>query len=180
VIIHLVRHGQSEWNLCRRVQGQADPPLTALGLEQAATAAAQLRDRPLTAVLSSDLIRARQTAEPIAAAHRLPVRIDPRLREQRLGVLEGLPLAEALERSVDFDWTNVDAAVPGGESLRQVYERLAAVLDPLPGRDYGEVAVVSHGDTIRVARCLLAGQPVEAVAYDVVGNGAVLTLELPG
>jgi probable phosphoglycerate mutase len=180
VIVHLVRHGQSEWNEARRVQGQQDPPLTPLGLSQAAGAAESLRDRPLTAVLSSDLARARQTAEPIAAAHGLPVVVDSRLREQGLGVLEGLSLQEALDWSDGFDWTDVDAAVPGGESLRAVYARLAAVLDPLCRGEAGaEIAVVSHGDAIRVARCFLAGAPVESVSHEGVPNGSVVSISIP-
>jgi probable phosphoglycerate mutase len=179
VIVHLVRHGQSEWNAARRVQGQQDPPLTPLGLVQAAAAADSLRDRPVTAVLSSDLTRARRTAEPIAAAHGLPVVVDIRLREQCLGVLEGLPQQEALDRSSGFDWTDVDAAVRGGESLRAVYVRLAAALDPLCGGEFGaEVAVVSHGDAIRVARCVLAGRPIEEVSHEGISNGTVLTVPI--
>ncbi|HEX3811217.1 MAG TPA: histidine phosphatase family protein [Mycobacteriales bacterium] len=179
MIVHLVRHGQSEWNESRRVQGQQDPPLTPLGLTQATAAADSLRHRPLTAVWSSDLTRARRTAEPIAAAHGLPVVVDARLREQCLGVLEGLPQQEALDRSSGFDWTDVDAAVCGGESLRAVYARLVAVLDPLCRGEAGaEIAVVSHGDAIRVARCVLAGLPVESVTYDGIPTGTVLTVPI--
>ncbi len=179
MILHLIRHGQSEWNAERRVQGQADPPLTALGREQARVAADALADRPLSAVLSSDLHRASSTAAAVAEPHGLAVVCDAGLREQRLGVLEGLPMAEALQRSGGMDWTDPDASVPGGESLRQVYDRVAAALRPVCAGAYGaEVAVVSHGDAIRMARCALAGDPIESAPYESVPTGSVTTLHL--
>jgi broad specificity phosphatase PhoE len=179
VILHLIRHGQSEWNAERRVQGQADPPLTGLGVDQARAAADALADRPLSAVLSSDLQRACATAAAVAEPHGLVVVGVAGLREQRLGVLEGLPMTEALQRSEGMDWTDPDAFVPGGESLRQVYDRVAAALRPVCAGSVGvEVAVVSHGDAIRMARCALAGEPIESAPYESVPTGSVTTLQL--
>lgn len=179
MILHLIRHGQSEWNAERRVQGQSDPPLTALGRDQARAAAEALADRPLSAVLSSDLHRAWATAALVAQPHGLPVVGVAGLREQRLGVLEGLPMAEALTIADGMDWTDPDAAVPGGESLRQVYDRVAAALRPVcAGEHGGQVAVVSHGDAIRMARCALAGEPIESAPYESVPTGSVTTLHL--
>ena len=164
--IRLVRHGQSTWNAERRVQGQQDPPLSELGREQARSLS--LHGVP---VLCSDLRRTRETAALAGAAD---VTLHRRLREQGLGVLEGLPLDEALAAYPDHDWTDVDARVPGGESLRDVWDRLVTI--PLPSAP--EIAVVTHGDTIRVARCAFAGRPVEDVTHDVPRNGGVTVLDV--
>lgn len=86
----LVRHGESTWNTAGLCQGHNDEPeLTERGLRQAAEAAAQFGYRPVRAIYASDLRRARQTAAAFSAVLGLPVHTDPRLRERRLGVLEG-------------------------------------------------------------------------------------------
>jgi broad specificity phosphatase PhoE len=166
VIVRLVRHGQSTWNAERRLQGQQDPPLSELGRAQA-----RALDLSGSVVLCSDLRRAVQTAA-LAGATR--PHLDARLREQAWGELEGLALEAALARYPDFDYTDVDAAVPGGESLRQVWDRLATLDLSAYGDD---VAVVTHGDTIRVARCAFAGRPVEEVGWVLPPNGSVTVLE---
>src|SRR5688572_19392365 len=86
----LLRHGQSTWNADGRWQGQADPPLSPLGEEQARDAARRLAPGQFSRVLASDLRRARQTAEILADALRLPVEVDPDLREIDVGDWQGL------------------------------------------------------------------------------------------
>ena len=91
----VVRHGQSEWNALGLMQGQtADIPLTDLGHAQAAAGAAELAALGPGALISSDLLRARQTAEHCARATGLPITVTPALREQGYGVLEGRPSRE--------------------------------------------------------------------------------------
>ena len=90
----LVRHGESTWNATGLAQGHNDlAELTSRGLEQASDAARQFRDRPIRAIYTSDLRRARQTAAAFSATLSLPVFSDSRLRERSLGVLEGAPSA---------------------------------------------------------------------------------------
>jgi broad specificity phosphatase PhoE len=176
VAVHLVRHGQSTWNADRRVQGQRNPPLTSLGLEQAERAANALPPQ-VDAVLSSDLERALVTAEIIARRYGLGPVPDGRLREQSLGVLEGRPLADALAVADGHDWTDLDSAIEGGESLRAVYDRLVPLGKEIAAGRYGRsVVVVSHGDTIRVARCALAGMSAEHITDSTLSNGEVLVL----
>jgi Histidine phosphatase superfamily (branch 1) len=114
-VLWLVRHGESTWNALGLAQGQSDQPrLTRRGALQARYAANQLRSLPIGAVYTSDLRRAVATAAPLAAALRLDVTRDPRLRERSLGLLEGTP-------SVD-----VPAALSGVAGDR--------VIDPTPAR----------------------------------------------
>lgn len=179
--LHLIRHGQSEWNLTRRLQGQvADVPLTPLGVEQARAAADALAGRPVAAVHSSDLLRARQTAEAVAAALGLPVQLDPGLREQSYGALEGM-LTDDVLAAAPYDFTDPDGRAPGGESIRDVHERVGRRLAGYAQRYAGrECVLVSHGDTIRVALAWLDGRDAGDVPWRETPNGSVTTVRLPG
>ena len=124
----LVRHGETDWNAQRRYQGQSDVPLNDAGQRQAAALAQRLEGVDISAIYSSDLRRARQTATAIASLHPLPVRDEPRLKEISFGRWEGLTYGEIQER-----WPEEMAAwfadpirvtPPGGERLAQVAERL--------------------------------------------------------
>jgi len=179
--LHLVRHGQSEWNVAGRLQGQiADVPLTPLGLEQAAGAARALAGHDIAAVHSSDLLRARRTAEIVAAALDLPVALDAELREQSYGAFEGLPSAEVLA-AAPYDFTDPDGRAPGGESLRDVHGRVGRRLVSYAQRYAGrECVLVSHGDAIRVALACLDGLGPGEVPWREIPNGSVTTVRLPG
>ena len=97
----LIRHGETDWNVARRIQGHTDIPLNHTGLEQARLLAQSLADEQFDAIYSSDLGRARQTAE--AVAHRLhqTVRLDPLLRERHYGEFQALTYDEARARFPD-------------------------------------------------------------------------------
>ncbi len=151
----LIRHGQTDYNATRRMQGQLDTHLSDLGREQAARAGRALSDAPITRILSSDLTRAHDTAQIIAGHLGLDVETDERLRETHLGewqsrtsaeVDEELPGARAAWRH-DATW-----APPGGESRVQVAGRARPVIEELM-RDYDDwdshaVLIVAHGGTI--------------------------------
>lgn len=131
--ILLARHGETDWNAIRRVQGWTDIPLSERGLVQAETLARRLARTPLAAVYSSDLSRAAQTAAPAAARQGLTVQTMPELREKGFGEWEGLTQAD-LERDYPDLWyryhvaRDMDAVVPGGETWTQVQERLSIAL----------------------------------------------------
>lgn len=180
--VYLVRHGQSQWNLRRLTQGQtAHPPLTGLGREQAAAAAeliaADLDDLGLTAhrLLSSDLTRAVETAQIIGARLLLRVQTDARLREQHLGELEGRSYVETWAAAEEFDWSDPTLPIAGGESLMDVHDRMAAVLDEV---DSDAVTIhVSHGDAIRVAIAHLNGVKPHEADWVEIPNGAVARID---
>ena len=146
----LVRHGETLWNLEGRRQGQADSPLTSLGIAQAQAIAGRLADERVDALYSSDLARAWVTAQHIGAACGLPVNADARLREKNFGVLEGLRCAEVQARypevSAQIERKSPDYTPPGGESLAAAQQRGIAALTDLARRHPGErLVVVSHG-----------------------------------
>ncbi len=162
----LVRHGQSTWNALGRWQGQADPPLSALGEEQAAEAAEQLRDAGVTSVVTSDLVRARRTGEIVAGALGLgPVVVCPELREYDVGDWSGLtkPQIEARWPGQQAEWFGGRLpTTPGGEGRAHFDRRvLGALLTLAAGAEPGAVlVVVTHGGVIRALERAAGASPV--------------------
>ena len=173
----LVRHGQSEWNASGRMQGQTPHvPLTALGHAQAHTAAAELARLRPKALISSDLLRAVETAEHCARATGLTVVTSPTLREQGYGELEGMPSRDLWDV---VDWTDPHWSAPGGESLAELHARVEAFLKHLGAEPPADViALVTHGDTIRAAQAVVAGLGPDAMPAVTPHNGSVTRLEL--
>ena len=131
----MLRHGQTEYSAQRRYSGRGDLPLTELGERQAAAAAARLsRMDGVAAVVSSPLLRARQTAQPVADALDVPLSVHEGLVETDFGAWEGLTFAEARQRDPDLHarWiTDTSVAAPGGESMDAVHRRVRRVRDQL-------------------------------------------------
>ncbi|WP_210481439.1 histidine phosphatase family protein [Naasia sp. SYSU D00948] len=138
----LVRHGQTDWNLARRIQGSSDIPLNDTGREQAREAGRLLAEERWDAIVSSPLVRARETAEIIARELGIDtVELVPELRERHYGQAEGLTGAEAEER--------YHGNVPGRETPEMVLERVRPALVALAEEHPGQsVLVVSHGGVI--------------------------------
>jgi probable phosphoglycerate mutase len=152
----LIRHGETAWNAEGRIQGQLDVPLSARGVWQAARLAQRLAAEPIDAVISSDLARARLTAEPLAQARQLPVTVEPRLGERHFGRFQGHTAEEIAARwPEDFHrWRQRDPdwPIPEGESGSVFSTRVRAALADLCARHAGGcVAVVAHGGTLDVA-----------------------------
>ncbi|NJC96166.1 MAG: hypothetical protein C3F07_11400 [Anaerolineales bacterium] len=168
----LVRHGQTDWNLEGRYQGQSDVPLNENGLAQARQLAEQLNGQHFDAIYSSDLRRARQTAEPMAKMLGMTVNIEPRLREINQGEWEGV-LVEDIKARYAKLWSQrtVDPASvrpPGGETVGEVAARVYAALDEIARLfPAGDVLVVSHGLSIATAICRLNKIPI-GQAYTVI------------
>jgi len=179
VILHLVRHGQSAWNLERRLQGQTpDVPLTEQGHAEAASVAELLAGRPVSAIWSSDQVRALQTADAVSRALGVPVQATPALRDQGLGRLEGLSYDDLIEEPVPDGVHISEVRWGGGESVRDVHERLTIFMAGLPDVD-GEVVLVSHGDTLRILLAVLDGRDYRSVEWHEFGNGEVRTTTWP-
>lgn len=170
--ILLIRHGETAWNAVRRLQGHLDVPLNAEGERQAAALGRALRNEALDAVFSSDLQRAQQTAQPIAAPRRMAVQLDPGLRERCFGGFEGLlyadigaryPEAYAAWKAREFD-AGLPEGERRGETLRDFFERTThAMTAILRGSSYRRIAVVTHGGVLeclyRAAQGLVPDRP---------------------
>ena len=169
------------WNVEGRLQGQTmDVPLTETGFIEAAHAAGELVGRPLTAVLSSDQLRARQTADIVASKHGLDLQLTPLLREQSLGELEGRRTSELSEQPVPEGMDISEVRWGGGESIADVHRRMQTLVTELGAQfaDDDEVALVSHGDAIRVLLAVLDGRGHRDVDWAVFGTGSVHTCSL--
>jgi len=155
--ILLIRHGETSWNAVKRLQGHLDIPLNPEGERQAAALGKALRDEPLDAVFSSDLLRARQTAHAIAAPRDMEVQIDADLRERCYGAFEGMRHAEIKERYPEayrvWQARDLDARIPTGEreaeTLREFSTRVIdAITRIVSACSYRRIAFVSHGGVL--------------------------------
>lgn len=154
--LYLIRHGVTDWNIQGRLQGHSDIPLNELGVKQAEALARRLKDEAWSAVWSSDLLRARQTAEPLLRYTGLSLRIDPQLRERNLGPLEGLTLEEVRRRFPGYPAS--DVPMPGVESRAQLRERaMAAVIRLAESHPGQRLLVVSHGAWINSVLSVVSG-----------------------
>lgn len=161
----LWRHGQTDWNARRRFQGQSDVPLDEVGERQAELAAAVLAQLDPDAIVSSDLQRARQTADALAQEVSLPVALDSRLRETGAGNWEGLD-REVLEQRYGPElsaWAaGSDLAPGGGEPRSVVAARMLAAIEEHSASIAagGTIVVVTHGGSARAAIGSMLGLPV--------------------
>jgi probable phosphoglycerate mutase len=152
--VYVVRHGETEWNASGRQQGHLDSPLTALGISQAHLLAKGLAKKKIDILYSSDMGRAVQTAEIIAATLSLPVHTEARLRERNLGILQGLTREEFEARYPEaarlFDARDPDYVLPEGESLRRSFDRCVACAEEIAAKNAGRnVLIVAHGGVLR-------------------------------
>lgn len=160
----ILRHGETDWNLQGRMQGQADIPLNARGLAQAQEAAQRLAGRRFDAIWSSPLSRASDTARTVAAEHGLDVHPDPRLGELNIGSWSGLTMEEcdrALPelRSLLRDGIDFRRSATGETAAEVECRALAAVRDIVAAHPDGSVLVVTHGYLTQVLVSALLGLP---------------------
>jgi broad specificity phosphatase PhoE len=158
--LFLVRHGQTDWNAERRWQGHADQPLNDAGRAEARALSEAFRGRGLTRIYSSDLTRARETADVVGAVVGVPVELDARLREVDVGEWSGLTPAEVEERYPEglrrrrAGRTGWEA----GEQFEALGERVLAAVSDIAARHPEEsVLVVSHGGPIRAVATACRG-----------------------
>lgn len=154
--VWVVRHGESTWNAAGRMQRQnPHPPLTARGLAQAHATAYSLRDKHIDRIITSDAVRATQTAQAIAAALGVPVSVDIRLRER-------------------------GRIASGG--LEDPHDRVVSALGDIAAAG-GRAAIVTHGDIVCLVRDLVGAGDVDSCRWrsgSEVPNGAVLAIRLDG
>lgn len=185
--IYVVRHGQTEWNVARRMQGRLDSPLTELGRNQADLHGRTLRTEgdavgPVECLIASPLGRTVATAELVNAHLDAPLRFEPALMERDCGDWSGLTLDE-IEAGFPDDWQARGAdpyhhRPPGGENLPDMESRVSALLDDVRHGAERVVALVTHGVMSRaILKCLLNLSPGEAVTVKH-PNGAFYRVDL--
>nr|MBL8409691.1 histidine phosphatase family protein [Dechloromonas sp.] len=176
--ICLVRHGETEWNAARRIQGQIDIGLNETGVAQARAAGRWLKGAGISALYSSDLKRAWTTAGEIGAALGLvPVAV-PEMRERRYGVFEGLTYAEAQARFPDgyaaFEGRNADYDFENGESLRAMFARVTDKLQAIAALHPAQsVLVVLHGGVLDVINRFVRNNPLEMPRDFLIPNAGI-------
>ena len=175
--ICFVRHGETTWNVERRMQGHIDIPLNTTGMGQANRLANALTQNKYSfnAIYSSDLDRALHTANAVANALSLAVQTTPQLRERNVGQLQGLLLSEApvllpeiwqshIARELDHD-------LGGGESIRAFHQRMQGVLELLLRQHRGQsILAVSHGGSLDMIYRIVTQQALDAERVAVVPN----------
>jgi broad specificity phosphatase PhoE len=160
MIVHLIRHGETEHNRTGLTLGRADVPLNELGHRQAAALGSRFADHPLGAIYCSPLSRARETARAIAGERDIPLYEREELVEMDVGETENITFAELRERYPDFlrEWASDSpetARMPGGETLVEVASRLDPFLADLRAITHDHIAVVTHNFVLKLMLCRL-------------------------
>ena len=174
-----VRHGETAWNVDARIQGQLDIGLNDNGRWQARRVGEALASEPITAVYSSDLGRAHQTAQAVAEVAGIPVIADEGLRERSFGIFEGKTFDEIHETWPDHahNWRKrIPEWQPpeGGESLLELRERVTRTMHELAARHPGEqIVVVAHGGVLDALYRIATGQEVNSPRTWELPNGAI-------
>jgi len=172
-----VRHGQTEWNDGARFQGHLDSPLTKGGRLQAEAIGRRIAREQIAAIYSSDLGRARATAELIANACKLPVVMEDRLRERALGIFQGLNRKEISvrfpEEAKKYYSRDPEYVVPGGESAMGRFLLALEFLDEIARRHRGEsVVAITHGGVVQGMFRHVTGVGFEAPRRFAIRNAA--------
>ena len=191
-ILWIIRHGETVWNAEGRVQGQTDVPLSEVGFAQSQAIARVLvppvrssGESGFAAIYSSDLLRARQTADPVARKLGLPMRLDPALRERHYGMFETLTYAEVRERYPEdyarFRMKDPEYDFRGGEGLRAFFERCMACLTGIAARHVGdEILIFTHGGVLEMAFRNALGLGLSSKRDFEIPNAALNRIEVTG
>ena len=179
----IVRHGETAWNAEHRVQGQLDVPLNAIGQAQALAASRVLAQEKFDVIYSSDLSRARQTAQPTASLLSMEVLLEKDLRERHYGIFERLTYAEVKVRYPEdyarFEAREPDYAFRTGESLKDFSARSINIISSIAERHEGQsIAVFTHGGILDKLYRFITGLPITAQREFGIPNAGLNRVEL--
>lgn len=181
--ITLARHGRTPWHEGNRYTGSSDIGIDDEGQRQAHALAAWARDAKPDVLYASTMLRARQTAQPIADALGLPVHTDERLRELDFGEAEGLTLAElraTRPRAVELFESDAAAHhLPGGENPERAADRATAALTEIAARHAGQqIFAICHNTILRLIVCRFLGIPLGTYRTALRGMAPTATMQL--
>lgn len=175
--LYIIRHGQTDWNIAKKIQGRQDIPLNERGHFQAQCLGKAMENRPITAVFSSPQIRAMETAIAVASPAGVPVIPVRDLMEINYGVWEGKTEEELLrdDRALYEAWWShpAETAPPEGESINQVNERCRQAWKEIKPQLTGDAAIVAHGGLLAHFMEQLLGS--ESIAVSTVAHNASIT-----
>lgn len=186
----LIRHGETDWNRLLRFQGQVDVPLNATGHEQARRVAQRLATEQVQHLVSSDLLRAKQTALVLKEHGCSPtdaslLQLEAGLREQSFGIVDGMAVPDIKAQHADAwqQWIRFDAdyAFTGGESTRAFHARVLAALHRL-GQQHGQqtLAVVTHGGVLDMVYRHALGLPLSGPRQSQIPNAGISRISISG
>ncbi len=177
--IFLVRHGETDWNVEKKWQGHPDIPLNAEGEKQAQAVAEALKKENIELIVSSDLIRARRTAEIIKEKTGAELIIDKNLREKSFGDAEGMTSEEARERYGPI-LNKYHEKLPNGESFEEVEKRIwNSVNQHQKDHSHKKIVFVTHGGALRtLRRKIMDVSPEEIMTIPKVKNGEILKMSV--
>ncbi len=179
----IVRHGETAWNAEHRVQGQLDIPLNEIGLRQAQAVGRTLKDERFDAIYSSDLVRARQTAQPSANLFSMKILLEKDLRERHYGIFERLTYAEVKVRYPEdyarFEARDPEYAFRTGERLKDFSARSIAVISRIVNEHEDEnILVFTHGGVLDKLYRFITGLPLSAERNFGIPNAGLNRVEL--
>ncbi len=179
--IILIRHGETEWNSQKRMQGHSNSDLSSVGQVQIQALGQWMKNVPFDLIYSSDSLRAKQTAEAITQFSGHELQFDQRLREKNLGVFEGLTSEEARERHPEvfrlFKTAGSKYVIDEGESTQQLQDRALEIVSEIRIKHPEErVLLVTHGGFIRVVMKHSLGLSLETPTRFLIRNTGVFRL----
>jgi probable phosphoglycerate mutase len=174
----LVRHGVTQYNTDRVFMGHGPVPLSGVGRAQVERLAERLALDPPARIISSDILRARQSAEIIAGKLGVPFEAYAGLREVDVGAAQGVSYAEAAERWPKIFAPEGEERFPGGESFAEVADRAVDFLRSGVLGESGRILAVTHGGVVRGVTARLLGLPLACVAGFVIDNASLTTFRV--
>ncbi len=178
--IYYIRHGETDYNLLRRVQGCINIPLNSTGINQAKEASEKLKDIDFDAVFSSPLTRTQQTAKHALGDREYELKLDARLAERDYALYEGLNYDVLRMGKHDFyrSYTDMEYSSGGVETLSSMVSRIKSFFDEIKEKDLENVLIVSHGGVGRVIYAVLKDIDFTDAVHMVIGNCEVIKYEI--
>ncbi len=177
-MLYVIRHGQTDWNVQKKLQGRADIELNSNGREQAKETMEKLRNVPIDFIISSPLKRASQTAEIINSVKNIPIVFDERIAERDFGEMEGM-----YKQQFDYDafWNyEKNIVYEKAENIRYFFKRVASFLDDVK-KEYKDknILLATHGGVSIAIDCYFNGLPKDGECYKLcLGNCEVRKYDL--
>jgi phosphoserine phosphatase len=183
---YIVRHGQTEWNVIDIIQGHKDSPLTEKGINDAKDTAIKFKNIKFDLIFSSDLLRAKRTAEIIALEHKLEVQTNKLLRERKFGQLEGKSKKEFENWTKVFEELTdeerfVYKSSPDIESDEEIVNRLITFMREIAMANPNKnILAVSHGGIMRILLIHLGFASYKSVGRGAIRNGGFIKIQSDG